>query len=497
MKTVLEIYFSEEEMSVRVRFAPSPTGFLHVGGLRTALYNYLFAKHHGGKCILRIEDTDRTRFVENATENLIDSLKWAGVEFDEGPVQGGDCGTYIQSQRFDLYTKYGNELLDKGMAYYAFDTPEELEALRENQKKEGSAFKYDRNKMKNQITLGDEDAKKMVADGIPYVIRLKVPFDTEITFSDMIRGDVTVPSNDIDDQILLKSDGFPTYHLANVVDDRLMGITHVIRGEEWLPSTPKHVLLYDFFGWERPSFAHLPLLLNKDKTKLSKRQGSVAVEDFKQKYIKDAFVNFVALLGWNPFADREIYTMQELIDNFSIEKVNKSGAVFDTQKLDWMNAQYLRSMDPKDLCASLAEELGKKNLPTFKEDYLVDVINLVKERVNTISEIPDYAEYLFIKPTNPDLEYLKKHWKENSKKYMQDVLDVFLKAEEWKHDTLHEEIFKYLEANSLKIKEIIHTIRFIVTGKSFGAGMFETIEVLGKDEVLSRFNEFLSSKLSD
>lgn len=484
-------------MSVRVRFAPSPTGYLHVGGLRTALYNYLFAKHNGGKCILRIEDTDRTRFVENATENLINSLKWAGVEFDEGPVQGGEYGPYIQSQRFDLYTKYANELLEKEYAYYAFDTPEELEALRESQKKEGSAFKYDRNKMKNQITLGTDEAKKMVADGIPFVIRLKVPSDSEISFSDLIRGEVKVPSNDIDDQILLKSDGFPTYHLANVVDDRLMGITHVIRGEEWLPSTPKHVLLYDYFGWKRPEFAHLPLLLNKDKTKLSKRQGSVAVEDFKQKYIKDAFVNFVALLGWNPFADREIYTMQELIDNFSIEKVNKSGAVFDTQKLDWMNAQYLRSMNPDELCGTLAEELKKKNLPAFGNEYLVKVIDLVKERVSTIPEIPDYAEYLFVKPSNPDLEYLKKHYKENTVQYMKDVLDIFTNAETWNHESLHAEVFKYLEVKGIKIKEIIHTIRFIVTGKSFGAGMFETIEVVGKNEVVSRFNDFLNQDFSN
>ncbi|MFW5701745.1 MAG: glutamate--tRNA ligase, partial [Bacteroidota bacterium] len=334
-------------MSVRVRFAPSPTGYLHVGGLRTALYNYLFARHHGGKCILRIEDTDRTRYVENAVENLVSSLNWAGVEFDEGPMQGGEYGPYVQSERTEIYRKHAFELIEKRAAYYAFDTAEELDQMRQEQKG-APAIRYDRNKMRNQFTLGIEEASRLIENGEPYVVRMVIP-DELIEFDDIIRGKVKVHGRDIDDQILLKSDGFPTYHLANVVDDHMMGITHVIRGEEWLPSTPKHVALYDSFGWERPQFAHLPLLLNKDKTKLSKRTGSVAVEDFARKYIRDAFVNFVALLGWNPTADREIFSIDELIESFNLEKVNKGGAVFDVQKLDWMNGQYLRQMPADEL----------------------------------------------------------------------------------------------------------------------------------------------------
>ncbi|MDP2362907.1 MAG: glutamate--tRNA ligase, partial [Ignavibacteria bacterium] len=332
-------------MSVRVRFAPSPTGFLHVGGLRTALYNFLFARRHGGKCILRIEDTDRTRLVENVADKLIESLKWAGVEFDEGPIQGGDCGPYTQSERLGLYKKYADILLATDSAYYAFDSSEEIAAMRERQQAEKLDLKYDRINMKNQLTIGEEKTKELIESRANYVVRLKVPENFDVQFKDIIRGEVTVNSKEIDDQVLMKSDGFPTYHLANVVDDYAMGITHVIRGEEWLPSTPKHVLLYDAFGWQKPQFAHLPLLLNKDKSKLSKRQGDVAVEDYIAKgYIKEAFVNFIALLGWNPTGDREIYEFQELIDLFILEKVNKGGAVFDLVKLDWMNAQYLRKM---------------------------------------------------------------------------------------------------------------------------------------------------------
>lgn len=322
-------------MSVRVRFAPSPTGYLHVGGLRTALYNYLFAKRHGGVCILRIEDTDRTRLVEGAADALSHTLRWAGIEFDEGPEQGGACGPYVQSERFDLYRKYASDLLERDAAYYAFDTAEELDAMRKRMQDAGIAWRYDRTTMRNQYTLGEAETKRLLAENAPRVIRMKVPLSGEIRFDDLVRGTITVPARDVDDQILLKSDDFPTYHLANIVDDHLMGITHVIRGEEWLPSTPKHALLYDALGWERPKFAHLPLLLNPDKTKLSKRQGDVAVEDYRDKgYFKEALVNFVALLGWNPSATREIFSMQELIESFTLEKVNKAGAVFDTQKLD-------------------------------------------------------------------------------------------------------------------------------------------------------------------
>ena len=365
-------------MSVRVRFAPSPTGYLHVGGLRTALYNYLFAHHCGGKMILRIEDTDRTRFVPNAQENLIKMLEWAGIHPDEGPGIGGDCGPYIQSERTELYRKYVAELLEKKQAYYAFDTPEELDAKRQEVLQSGSSdHRYDRMNMRNSLTLPPEEVEQLIANSAPYVIRMFVPENVDVVFNDIIRGEVRINTNETDDQVLLKSDGFPTYHLANVVDDHLMGITHVIRGEEWLPSTPKHCLLYDAFGWERPQFAHLPLLLNKDKTKLSKRQGSVAVEDFKEKYYKPAFLNFVALLGWNPSADREIYSIDELIELFRLDKVNKAGAVFDLQKLDWFNFHYIKELPKEELGEMLNEELSRRSLKALDASYAAGVCDRV------------------------------------------------------------------------------------------------------------------------
>ncbi|MBP9120921.1 MAG: glutamate--tRNA ligase, partial [Ignavibacterium sp.] len=324
----------------RVRFAPSPTGYLHVGGLRTALYNYLFAKRNNGTFVLRIEDTDRNRFVEGAVENLIKALKWAGLDFDEGPETGGDFGPYMQSQRLDIYKKYADELIEKGKAYYCFCTPERLKALKEEQEKQKlPQAKYD----KLCLHLTKKEVENKLASGIPKVVRLNVEENHTIKFDDIIREHVEFESNNVDDQVLIKSDGYPTYHLANVVDDHLMKITHVIRGEEWLSSTPKHVLLYDAFDWERPIFAHLPLLLNPDRSKLSKRQGDVAVEDYRDKgFLKDALVNFVALLGWNAGDDREFYYIDELIKSFSLERVNKAGAVFDLQKLNWLNAEHLR-----------------------------------------------------------------------------------------------------------------------------------------------------------
>ncbi len=482
-------------MSVRVRFAPSPTGYLHVGGLRTALYNYLFAKHHGGQCILRIEDTDRTRFVENAQENLIESLSWAGIEFDESPVKGGEYGPYIQSERFDLYKSYGRQLIENGTAYYAFDTAEELEAMRERQQKAGIAPKYDRSSMRNQYTLGAEETKRLIESGAEYVVRMKVPLTSEIRFSDIIRGDVVVHGKDVDDQILLKSDGFPTYHLANVVDDHMMKITHVIRGEEWLPSTPKHALLYEAFGWECPKFAHLPLLLNEKKAKLSKRHGDVAVEDFRAKgYFKDAFVNFIALLGWNPTADREIFTMEELIEYFSLEKVNKAGAVFDTKKLEWMNAQYLRSKPLAELAEMLrpvAEEHGWKG---FSDSYLMDVVGLLRERISFVKDVADFAPYMFGKPPYYEETYIAKHWKDNTEGMVRPLIELFRAAKDFSHETTHAITQAYVEENGLKLRDVIHPLRLMVTGRSVGAGMFETMEVLGKEECIDRMELFLSKK---
>jgi glutamyl-tRNA synthetase len=480
------------EMPVRVRFAPSPTGFLHVGGLRTALYNYLFALHFGGKLILRIEDTDRSRYVENAVENLVESLNWAGIEFDEGPVSGGDFGPYYQSQRLEIYKKYAETLLSNGYAYYAFDTSEEIEQMRQKQQSEGKDPKYDRQSMKSQVTLSPEEAQRLISSAVPYVIRLKVPNDSEVHFKDIIRGDISINSKDIDDQVLLKSDGFPTYHLANVVDDYLMKITHVIRGEEWLPSTPKHVLLYQAFGWESPQFAHLPLLLNKDKTKLSKRQGSVSVEDFRSNgYIKDAFINFIALLGWNPTADREIFTIDELINLFELEKVNKAGAVFDLQKLTWMNAHYLRNTPAEEYTKELQTILDDLGFPIFDLDYLANVILLLRERVEFLKEIPDFGDYMFRQPLKYDEEYQKKCWTDEAKMLIPDLLETYRTLENFSHQIIHDETMIFVESKHTKLKIIIHPLRLMITGKSAGAGMFETMEVLGKEECITRIEKFL------
>ena len=341
--------------NIRVRFAPSPTGYLHVGGLRTALYNYLFARKNNGKFILRIEDTDRNRFVEGAVENLIEALKWCGLEFDEGPNSGGQFGPYMQSQRLDIYQKYVHKLIANGHAYYCFCPPQRLEALKEEQQKQKlPQAKYD----KHCLSLSKSEIEKKMADNTQFVVRLNVESNHRIIFDDIVRERVEFDSNNVDDQVLIKSDGYPTYHLANVVDDHLMQISHVIRGEEWLSSTPKHVLLYDAFQWRRPIFAHLPLLLNPDRSKLSKRQGDVAVEDYRSKgFLKDALVNFVALLGWNAGDDQEFYLLNELIEKFSLERVNKSGAVFDIEKLSWLNAEHLRRKTDAELLFFLKEEI--------------------------------------------------------------------------------------------------------------------------------------------
>jgi glutamyl-tRNA synthetase len=482
-------------MSVRVRFAPSPTGYLHVGGLRTALYNYLFAKHNNGKVILRIEDTDRTRLVEHAVENLIESLLWAGIEFDEDPVQGGNFGPYVQSERLEIYKNYAEELIEKGNAYYAFDTGEELDAMRRRQSEEKREQKYDRLNMRNQLTLGEEKTKELLESGANNVVRLKIPDEGEIHFEDVIRGDVSFPCKDIDDQVLLKSDGFPTYHLANVVDDKLMEITHVIRGEEWLPSTPKHVLLYQAFGWDVPEFAHLPLLLNKDKSKLSKRQGSVAVEDFRsQGYLKDAFVNFVALLGWNPTGDREIYTMQELIEFFNLGKVNKGGAVFDIQKLDWIQGQYLRKLPIEKIAEKIEGVLNGKGYNYKYRKYIEKVVELYIDRVKFINEIPETANYMFEAPTEFDDDFMTKQWKENSVEIVKNYLPVLKETEDFSHNSLYEKTKIFCGERNIKLKVLAQLLRLMITGKPTGAGMFEIMELLGRENVISRIGNFFDKK---
>ncbi len=463
-----------------------------MGGLRTALYNYLFAKHNGGKCILRIEDTDRSRYVEEATQNLLDSLNWAGVYFDESPVKGGDYGPYVQSERSEIYRKFAQQLIESGHAYYAFDTPEELKEMRERMEKAKKDPKYDRINMRNSITLGEEKANELIESGEDYVIRLKVP-EKEAVFHDKIRGEVRVHGKEIDDQVLQKSDGFPTYHLANVVDDHLMEITHVIRGEEWLPSTPKHVILYEAFGWDCPEFAHLPLLLNEQKQKLSKRHGDVAAEDFRAKgYLREAFVNFIALLGWNPTGDRDIYTLDELIELFNIEKVNKGGAVFDLKKLDWMQQQYLKEVPSDELVPELKNALKKKDWDNFDEKYYIKVINLFKERMTFVHELPDKAPYMFVEPQEYEEKYLNKHWKEDTAAIIKPLIENLRSLEEFTHDNTHSLTKQYVEDRGLKLKVVIHPLRLMITGMSVGAGMFETMEVLGKQKCMERIDRFMN-----
>ncbi len=342
---------------VRVRFAPSPTGFLHVGGLRTALYNYLFAKKNNGKFVLRIEDTDQSRFVEGAVEKLVDSLKWVGLNYDEGPNIEGNYSPYFQSKRLEIYQNYIKELINKKKAYYCFCTPERLTALREEQQRQKlPQAKYD----KHCLHLSDEEIIEKLQNNAPHVIRLNVEPNQIVRFNDHVRGTVEFNTDNIDDQVLIKSDGYPTYHLANVIDDHLMEISHVIRGEEWLSSTPKHVLMYKFFEWDLPEFAHLPLLLNPDKSKLSKRQGDVAVEDYRDKgYLKEALINFVALLGWNFGDDQEYYLLNEMIEKFSLERVNKAGAVFNIEKLDWLNGLHIRNKSNEEILPLFKSELKK------------------------------------------------------------------------------------------------------------------------------------------
>lgn len=476
-------------MSVRVRFAPSPTGYLHIGSLRTALYNYLFAKHHGGSCILRIEDTDRTRLVEGAMEEQIESLRWAGVEFDEGPHVGGNYGPYVQSERFDLYRTYGMQLVASGHAYYAFDTAEELDAMRVRQQAAGIAPRYDRSTMRNQYTLGEHETQRLLDEKADHVIRLKVPHNVDVRFHDAVRGEVKVQGREVDDQILLKSDGFPTYHLANVVDDHLMEITHVIRAEEWLPSTPKHVLLYEAFGWTPPTFAHVPLLLNPDRSKMSKRHGDVMVRDFRAKgYFAHALVNFVALCGWNPGSDQEIYSNEELIAQFSLERVNKAGAVFDYKKLDWMNGEYLKTMDPTELAAMVLPALEAASYPYIDTNYVARVIYLVRERIHFVHDVVTFADYMFTDVFPMDEEYRAKNWKENTAELLRALVQRYENIDVWDHQNLNDVTAAFAAETGTKTGALMHPLRVLLTGKQVGAGVYDTMEVLGKERSLARLH---------
>jgi glutamyl-tRNA synthetase len=469
----------------RVRFAPSPTGYLHVGGLRTALYNYLFAKNQNGKFILRIEDTDRSRYVEGAVENLILTMHWAGLEYDEGPEAGGEYGPYLQSERLDIYNEYTGRLVKNKKAYYCFCTPERLSEVRTKQQNKGLQPRYD----KHCLHLSEEEIKEKLNSGTQYVIRMNVEDNKEIIVEDLIRGRVEFNSNILDDQVLIKSDGYPTYHLANVVDDHLMKITHVIRGEEWLPSTPKHVLLYDYFGWEKPAFAHLPLLLNPDKSKLSKRQGDVAVEDYRSKgYLKEALINFVALLGWTAGDDVEFYYIDELIKKFSIERVNKSGAVFNLEKLVWLNEEHLKKKPAEEILVMLKAELfqSKYKDQSFDNEYLIHVIESMRERISFVKEIPEKSFYFFERPSEYDQAAVSKRWNRETPGQLNKLLENFESLQNpAKHD--YEAALKETaEDLGIGAGKLIHPVRLAVSGVSGGPGLYDILFILGKEESISR-----------
>lgn len=476
----------------RVRFAPSPTGYLHVGGLRTALYNYLFAKSNDGKFVLRIEDTDRNRLVENAVENLINTLKWAGLEYDEGPDKPGEYGPYTQSERLDIYHKYAKKLIENRKAYFCFCSQERLANLREEQQRlKLPQAKYD----KHCLNLTNDEVQNKLANNEPHVVRLNVEPGERVLIDDLIRGRVEFERDVIDDQVLIKADGYPTYHLANVVDDHLMKITHVIRGEEWLSSTPKHVLLYDYLGWEIPKFAHLPLLLNPDKSKLSKRQGDVAAEDYRDKgYLREALLNFVALLGWSMSDNKEFFTMDELIQHFSIDRVHKAGAVFNLEKLNWLNAEHLRTKPAYELLTMLKEEMKKSKYADqkFSDEYLLLIIEAMRERVSFIKEYIDNCPYFYEEPQTYDQAVIAKRWKEDSA----DLLIKFSKKIEALENPIKEDYEKALEQvaeeNNVGKGKLIHPIRLAVSGVGIGPGMFDLLYILGKEKVLTRIQKALT-----
>ena len=481
-----------KENSIRVRFAPSPTGYLHIGGLRTALYNYLFAKKQSGKIVLRIEDTDRKRFVEGAAENLIETLNWAGISFDEGPGIGGESGPYIQSERLNIYSEHSEKLISCGKAYYCFCTPERLEKLRNEQREQKlPQLKYD----KHCLTLSKDEIERNIKSDIPYVIRLNVEENKTVAFQDEIRGKVEFETNTIDDQVLIKSDGYPTYHLANVVDDYLMKISHVIRGEEWLSSTPKHVLLYDYFGWNKPEFAHLPLLLNPDKSKLSKRQGDVAVEDYRTKgFLKEALINFVALLGWNYGDDKEFYELTELREKFSLERVHKAGAVFNLEKLNWLNFEHLRRKSDNEVLKMLRGEILVSIYSDvhYSDEYLLKVISVMKERVSFVKEYLTKSFYFFEAPREYEEKNLRKRWKEDSHELLRKLRDEFTNLENPGIQDFENALAKTAEELKVSKGKLIHPLRIAVSGVGEGPGVFDILVVLGKEEVIKRINTALN-----
>lgn len=496
------------ERKVRVRFAPSPTGPLHIGGVRTALYNYLFARQHGGELVFRIEDTDSHRYVPGAEEYILESFKWLGIKFDEGVSFGGNHGPYRQSERREIYRKYVDILLSSGKAYVAFDTPEELEAKR----KEINNFQYDshtRMQMRNSLTLSKEEVDQLMDDGQQYVIRFKVESGMDVHVDDMIRGDVCIKSDILDDKVLYKSaDELPTYHLANIIDDHLMEISHVIRGEEWLPSAPLHVLLYRAFGWEdtMPRFAHLPLLLKPEgKGKLSKRDGDrlgfpvfpLEWEDPKTEeissgfresgYFPEAVINFLALLGWNPGTEQELFTLDELVQVFDITKCSRSGAKFDYQKGIWFNHEYILKKSDAEIAKQFAPIVANNGVDATME-RVQTVVHLMKDRVNFVQELWPLCSFFFIAPTEYDEKTVKKRWKDYSGQQMAELSKVLGDIEDFSIEGQEPIVMKWVEDKGYKLGDVMNAFRLALVGIGKGPGMFDISSFLGKEETLRRLH---------
>ncbi|GGG61725.1 glutamate--tRNA ligase [Epilithonimonas arachidiradicis] len=498
---------------VRVRFAPSPTGALHLGGVRTALYDYLFAKNQGGEFVLRIEDTDTARYVEGAEDYIMNSLEWCGIIPDESPKIGGPYAPYRQSERRDIYDRYKEQILKTDYAYLAFDTPEELDSIRKKFEAKGDVFSYNyqtRQQLRNSISLSSEEVQKLLDENVPYVVRFKMPIDRTLNLQDIIRGNFSVNTNTLDDKVLIKNDGMPTYHFANVVDDFEMKISHVIRGEEWLPSMPLHVLLYEAMNWEAPKFAHLSLILKPEgKGKLSKRDGAkfgfpVFPMDFKDPesdeiwkgykesgYFPEAFINMTALLGWTPANDKEIVSLDEMIAEFDLHKVHKAGARFDPQKAKWFNQEYLKLKSDEEVLLLLKEVDEVKSL-NLSDEKLLKIISLMKERANFVADIYNDGKFFFETPTSYDEKALKKAWNETTSAVLKD-LSTKLETTEFDSEVLKETIHHFAEEQSLGMGKVMMPLRLALVGELKGPDVPDIMNIIGKEETLARIEKAINS----
>lgn len=502
--------------NVRVRFAPSPTGPLHIGGVRTALYNYLFAKKHKGVFILRIEDTDQTRYVANAEKYITNALDWCRIPFDEGPGKNEKFGPYRQSERKELYKEYANALIKKGKAYYAFDTSEELNTHRKQHEEAGKTFIYnwhnrEKGRLVNSLILSEQATKKRVENGDNYVIRFKTPQDETLILKDEIRGSITIDTNTLDDKVLFKSDGMPTYHLANIVDDYLMKISHVIRGEEWLPSMPLHVLLYSAFGWDAPKFAHLPLILKPiGKGKLSKRDGDklgfpvfplaytneetggVSLGYKESGYFSDAFINMLSLLGWNPGTEQELFSIEELITTFDLSRVSKSGAKFSLDKTNWFNQQYLQKKTDAELALLFSVILKNKKINP-SESYVEKVVSLIKERAVFVKDFWSLSSYFFKTPEDYDEKASKKQWKEGTSALMNELIIVLASIDDFSSKTIEETVKSWISSKEIGFGKIMQPLRLAVVGEMKGPHLFDIIDMIGKDEAVLRIKKIIKT----